>query len=126
MTAEGIFQFIAPITAGICLILALGWLWAPKLILNVFGIAYADSAIIVARRGAALFLGIGILFAMAWQSHDETLRRALCAGMAASCTLLAMLGLLERSRQAAGTGIWLAIIVEAVLAAVLVLVLRLH
>lgn len=126
MTAEGVFQVVAPITAGTCLILAMGWMWTPKLILNVFGIAYADSAIIVARRGAALFLGIGILFATAWQSHDETLRHALCAGMAVSCTLLAILGLLERSRRAAGTGIWLAIVVEAVLAAALVLVLRLN
>ncbi|WP_445147128.1 hypothetical protein [Dyella sp. Tek66A03] len=126
MTAEGIFQFVAPITAGICLILAMGWMWAPKLILNIFGIAYPDSAIIVARRGAALFLGIGATFAIAGKSHDETLRHALCAGMAVSCTLLAILGFLERSRRAAGAGIWLAIMVEAALATALVLVLCLN
>ena len=88
----------------------------PEFILWVWQIDSPEPALIVARRGAALFLGIGALLFLARNAETSPARRAIATGLAISCSTLAGLGIFEFATEHAGVGIWLAITVELALA----------
>ncbi len=89
----------------------------PQFILWVWQIDSPEPALIVARRGAALFLGIGALLFLARNAETSAARRAIATGLAISCSTLAALGIFEFATKHAGFGIWVAITVEIALAA---------
>ena len=74
-------------------------------------------ALLVARRGGALFLGLGVMLWLARDAQSSPAREAMAVGFAASCAVLAALGICEFAAGHAGVGIWLAIAVEVPLAA---------
>ena len=47
------FKILAVLSAGLCFVLASIWLFAPKILLTVWGVPYSESVGLVARRGAA-------------------------------------------------------------------------
>jgi len=56
------FRSLAILAALVCFLLALVWGLAPDLLLALWGVPYSYPAGLVSRRGAALFLGVGVMF----------------------------------------------------------------
>ena len=110
------FQYLATAAAIICFALAIVWLLAPQLLLSLWGVAYSHSVGLVSRRGAALFLGIGIMLFLARNAEPSPSRTALSAGFIVGCLALASLGVFELVKKRAGIGILSAVLVEVVLA----------
>jgi hypothetical protein len=111
------FRYLAIIASGICLALAVIWIFTPQFLLWIWHVDAAGSALLMARRGGALFLGIG---AMLWRARDvgnSPARDAMATGFSICCAALAVLGIYEFASRHAGLSIWLAIVVEAVLGA---------
>jgi hypothetical protein len=109
------FRNLAVITSGVCILLAAIWMAAPQLLLNMWQVDDAPPALLVARRGGALFLGLGLMLWLARNAEVSSARNAIAAGLSTSCATLAILGTLEFALGHAGAGIWLAIVVEAAL-----------
>ena len=110
------FEVLATIAATICFVLAVVWSLAPQRLLSLWGVAYSQPAGLVSRRGAALFLGIGVMFFLARSAELSVGRSALSAGFAVVCLALAALGVMELVRKRAGIGILSAVLVEVALA----------
>lgn len=111
------FRSLAILAATICFGLAAVWLLAPKLLLDIWEVEYSYSVGLVARRAAALFLGIGAMLVLARNSAPSQSRMALTAGFSIACLTLAALGIFELLSGHAGVGILSAVVVEVALAA---------
>lgn len=109
---QSTFRWVATAASAVSFTLAALWLISPSLILWMWGIATPDAALMVARRGAALFLGFGVIFALIRNHEMSPTRRAVTLGFALACATLAALGIWEISAGRAGAGLWLAIITE--------------
>ncbi|MFJ4131227.1 hypothetical protein [Pseudomonas cyclaminis] len=106
---------LATATALLCFALALIWGLRPELLLGMWGVASSDATGLVARRSAALFLAIGIMFYRARHAPPSDTRRAMTSGFAIGCLVLAVLGVCEWFSGNAGPGIFLAVATETVL-----------
>ena len=109
------FRTLATTTALLCFALALVWGLRPDLLLDMWGVNSSDATGLVARRSAALFLAIGIMFYRARHAPPSDTRRAMTSGFAIGCLVLAVLGLSEWFKGNAGPGIFLAVATETVL-----------
>ena len=109
------FRTLATATALLCFALALIWGLRPELLLGMWGVASSDATGLVARRSAALFLAIGIMFYRARHAPPSDTRRAITSGFAIGCLVLAVLGVCEWFSGNAGPGIFLAVATETVL-----------
>ena len=109
------FRTLATTTALLCFALALVWGLRPDLLLGMWGVNSSDATGLVARRSAALFLAIGIMFYRARHAPPSDTRRAMTSGFAIGCLVLAVLGLSEWFNGNAGPGIFLAVATETVL-----------
>jgi uncharacterized membrane protein len=96
------------ITAALCGVL----LFVPGLIYWLFGIEGGASADFIARRAAMMFAGLSVLALVTADTESEELRQAVSLSFAVMMSGLAILGLAELFRGAAGIGILLAVIVE--------------
>ena len=110
------FESLALSAAVICFALAFVWLLTPQLLLSLWNIGYSHQVGVVSRRGAALFLGIGVMFFLARHAEPSPSRAALSYGFSVGCLALASLGIFEMVKKRAGIGIISAILVEIVLA----------
>jgi hypothetical protein len=110
------FQTIATVAAIICLGLTIVWLIAPQRLLSIWGVTYSHPVGLVSRRGAALFLGIGVMFFLARNAEPSASRAALSAGFIVACLALASLGIVELATKRARIGILSAVLVELILA----------
>jgi Protein of unknown function (DUF2867) len=110
------FKTTALITSVICFCLAGVWAFGSAILLNLWGVDYAASAELVGRRGAALFLGVGVMLLLARDAEPSQARTSLTVGLTVACTTLALLGVLEFVLGNAGFGILSAVIVELVIA----------
>ena len=110
------FRAVALAASGICLALALFWLVFPQILLWIWQVDSPEPALLVARRGGALFLGVGAMLFLARDAESSSVRRAIATGLSISCATLAALGLYEFAAGHAGVGIFLAIVVELALA----------
>lgn len=107
------FRPLSLIAAGVCFALAFAWLFAPQFMLTLWGVdGYTEAAGLVARRGGALFLGIGVMFMMARRAPALPGSTVMSAGFAVACLSLAVLGLVEFAGGHAGVGILSAVAVE--------------
>lgn len=108
----------------LCLALSLVWMLSPDVLLRTWDVGYTESAGLVGRRSAALFLGVGfMMFNMrTWRASPQ--RTAMADGFALSCVTLAALGLFELWRGNAGMGIALAAVVELLAACALAFTVR--
>ncbi|MBD8194034.1 hypothetical protein IFR35_21490 [Pseudomonas fluorescens] len=109
------FRTLATATALLCFALALIWGLRPELLLGMWGVTSSDATGLVARRSAALFLAIGIMFYRARHAPPSDTRRAITSGFAIGCLVLAVLGVCEWFSGNAGPGIFLAVATETVL-----------
>ena len=112
------FRTLSIATAAICLALAAVWMFAPGLLLDVWGVLPGDNEAIglTGRRMAALFAGFGVMFYRARNAEPSIARAALSSGIVVACLALAALGLYELASGRAGVGILSAAAVEAALA----------
>lgn len=96
-----------------CLALAAVWLWAPQAMLALWAVDGDTAAAgLVGRRGGALFLGVGVMFALAQRTRPWSSAAVVTAGFGVACAALAVLGLWELGSGHAGRGILLAVAVE--------------
>jgi hypothetical protein len=118
------FRTIAILAAAICFVLAAVWLCAPGLLLALWDVQYTYPTGLIARRAAALFLGIGVMLFLARNAAPSVSRFALSQGLAVGCLALAVLGCMEFFTGHAGIGILSAVLVEVVLAGGLLVTVR--
>ena len=118
MTRGAIFPLhdIAKVVSGICVLLAVTWLLASQFILRLWEIGDPEPALVVARRGGALFLGLAAMLFLARDAENSPARRAISVGLCVACATLAALGLGEWGAGHAGIGIGPAIVAEILLA----------
>ena len=119
MPAALSFSLTARLGALISGLLFLAFVFLPVIPFTVFGLAMTMEGLLIARRMAALFLGIGLILYLGRDVEDSALRRAVCTGLSASMAALALLGLYDWLGGRAGPGIFIAVSVEALLAAAL-------
>ena len=109
------FHTLALLTALLCFALALTWGLRPDWLLWLWSVEYSSATGLVARRNAALFLALGIMFYRARHAPPSDTRRAITTGFITGCFVLAALGLSEWISGNAGPGILLAVATETVL-----------
>lgn len=110
------FHVLATVAAVICFALAAIWLLAPQVLFSILGLEYSQSAGLISRRSAALFVGIGIMLFLARNVVPSPARDALSIGFIVACLVLAGLGVFEFIKNRARIGILLAVAVEVMLA----------
>lgn len=106
------------LTALACGTLALMLAVFPSLVVWLFLLENAPMGSVLALRASVLFLGLGTI---AWFGRDEpdsALRRAVAIGFVVVWAGLALTGLYEFVRGAVGPGIWVAIVAEIALVAI--------
>ncbi|WP_369943461.1 hypothetical protein [Xanthomonas medicagonis] len=102
--------------------LACVWMFSPGAMLANWNIGASPSADLVARRGAALYAGMSVMFFMARGAAPSPARSALVAGIVTACSVLAVLGIVELASAHAGRGILVAVALEILLALAFVFV----
>jgi hypothetical protein len=118
------FRSLAILAAAVCFSLAGIWLLAPSLLLSLWDVQDSYPVELMARRGAALFLGIAVMFLSARNAEPSVGRLSLVRGLVVGCLMLACLGILELATGHAGVGILLAVAVELLIAGLFVAVTR--
>lgn len=118
------FRNLAILCALVCFALALAWTVAPSSLLATWGVEFSYPVGLVGRRGAALFVGIGVMFYSARNAGPSSARAALVMGFVVGCLVLAVLGVFEFATGHAGLGILSAVVVEIGLALALLYVER--
>lgn len=111
------FGLVSRVASAIFLVLAGTWLLAPHILLNLWQIENSDVAMLLAKRSAALFLGVGVTLWLSRNAPKSAVRDAIASGLSVTCAGLALLGYYEFASGHAGPGIWLAMAVEVPLAA---------
>lgn len=97
------------------ILLAIILMFAPAQMLTGWGVELTSSVGLLARRIAALYTGIAVMFFIARNAEHSTTRTALIYGVITSCLLLAALGAYEFSVGHASGGILPAVLIEVVL-----------
>lgn len=85
---------------------------APALILSNWGVELSSPVELLARRGAALYAGIGVMFFSARNVEPSQARSALVAGVVVTCLILAGLGIFELVAGHVSLGILAAVLIE--------------
>lgn len=111
------FRTLATLTTALCFVLALIWGLIPEFMLSIWGVAYDNTAGLMARRGAMLFVTLGVMFFMARHAPPSIARTAMSSGVVIGLFGLAVLGFSEWLNGRAGPGILLAVVVEITLGA---------
>lgn len=96
--------------------LASVYLVFPQLIFWLFGMPLQSGALVMARRGGALFLGIAVLLYRIRSTDDRSTRMEISTGLLTSCAALAVLGIVDLIAGQVKAGILIAVVVEAVCA----------
>lgn len=113
------FRAVAIGASILCFALAGVWLLAPSMLLSLWGVGYGDPVGLIARRTAALFLGVGVMFFLARNAKPSLPRTALSLGLSVACMAVAALGVFELALGRASEGILTAVVVELGLAGLL-------
>ncbi|MFJ2362413.1 hypothetical protein ACIPIN_01620 [Pseudomonas sp. NPDC087697] len=109
------FRTLSTFTAGLCFVLALIWGLMPEVMLAIWSVGYSEATGLVARRGAVLFVALGVMFYLARNTPPSATRSALSSGLMVGVFGLAALGVGEWLNGHAGPGILLAVAVEIAL-----------
>ncbi|MPQ71230.1 hypothetical protein GC387_32020 [Pseudomonas sp. MWU12-2323] len=110
------FHTVCTWVCALCLALALIWMWVPELLLQSWNVGYTEATGLVARRSAALFLGIALMLARLRSAPPSVARTAVADGFAVTGGVLAVLGVGELWAGHAGPGILSAVLVELITA----------
>lgn len=90
-------------------------MFAPVQMPASWGVELTDSAGLMARRIAALYTGIAVMFFFARNAEHSTTRTALIYGTATACMILTILGVYEFAAGHATSGILTAVFIEVAL-----------
>jgi hypothetical protein len=118
------FKLIAQLGALISALLFLTFAFLPVIPFTMLGVAMTPEGLLMARRMAALFLGIALILFLARGAGNSDLRRKVCAALSASMAALALFGLYDFVQGSVGYGIWIAVTVETFFAVTLALLAR--
>jgi hypothetical protein len=83
--------------------------------IHLWQINGSDSTLLMACRGAALFLGLAVMLWLVRNAESSPTRRAIAVGFSVSCAALAGLGISDFVAGHAGLGILAAVTVEIML-----------
>lgn len=110
------FYRLSVFSSILFVILAIILMFAPAQMLTSWGVELTDSVGLFARRIAALYTGIAVMYFLARNAEHSTTRSALIYGTTTACLLLAALGTYEFSVGNASVGILPAVGIEIALA----------
>jgi hypothetical protein len=110
------FKNLALVSGITCFALSITWLLAPNFLLGMWGVEYTYAVGLVSRRGASLFLSLGVIFLLARNAAPSPSRSALVVGFVVGCLSLAALGVYEFLSGHANISILFAVAVEIALA----------
>lgn len=109
------FYRLSVLTSILFILLATILMFAPDKMLVGWGVELTIASGLLARRIAALYTGLAVMFFMARNAEHSTTRTALIYGMITSCLILAFLGVYEFDTGHASSGILTAVIIEVAL-----------
>ncbi len=109
------FYRMSVFSAILFTLLACILMFAPVLMLSAWGVELTDSAGLMARRIAALYAGIAVMYFLARNAAHSTTRTALIVGTITACSILALLGIYEFAAGHASHGILGSVTIEAML-----------
>ena len=95
-------------------------LFAPQIIIWLFGVPQSETAELLARRAAMLFLGFAVISWSARNAPPSPLRSGISLGVVAAMVGLACTGIYEFSRDFASWSILLAVVGECAFALIFV------
>lgn len=90
-------------------------MFAPVMMLSAWGVELTDTVGLVARRIAALYAGIAVMYFFARNAAHSATRTALIVGTITACSILAILGVYEYVAGHASGGILISVLIEVVL-----------
>jgi hypothetical protein len=91
------------------------FMFAPVMMLSAWGVELTDTVGLVARRIAALYAGIAVMYFFARNAAHSATRTALIVGTITACSILAILGVYEYVAGHASGGILISVLIEVVL-----------
>ncbi len=109
------FYRLAVFSSILFVLLAIILMFAPDKMLAGWGVEITTSVGLMARRIAALYIGIAAMFFLVRNAEHSTTRTALIAGTITSCLILALLGVYEFDTGHASSGILTAVLIEVAL-----------
>lgn len=104
------------LTAGLTLILGIGWLFFPQTMLSWWSVQSDGVGLYMARRYGGLLFGYTTLLWLGRGSPPSPARTAILAGGAVVTSVMTLLSLLGVVTGVVGPGAWSAVAIEAVLA----------
>lgn len=109
------FYRLSVFSSILFVVLASILMFAPAQMLSGWGVELTTSVGLVARRIAALYTGLGVMFFMVRNAEHSPTRTALITGTITACILLAFLGVYEFATGHASRGILVSVLIEVVL-----------
>jgi len=109
------FHRLSVFSSILFVVLAIILMFAPAQMLTSWGVELTTSIGLVARRIAALYTGLAVMFFMVRNAEHSTTRTALITGTITACSILALLGVYEFATGHATSGILTAVFVEVAL-----------
>ncbi len=106
------FYRLSVFTSILLLLLASILMFAPAQMLTSWGIELTDALGVLARRIAAVYIGISVMLFFARNAEHSPARTAIIYGVRTTCLLLAALGAYEFSVGHVSSGILPAILIE--------------
>jgi len=99
------FHRLSVFSSILFVVLAIILMFAPAQMLTSWGVELTTSVGLVARRIAALYTGLAVMFFMVRNAEHSTTRTALITGTITACSILALLGVYEFATGHATSGI---------------------
>lgn len=109
------FYRVSVFTSILLLLLASVLMFAPGQMLTSWGIELTEALGMLARRIAAVYIGISVMLFFARNAEHSPARTAIIYGVRTACLLLAALGAYEFSVGHVSSGILPAVIIEIVI-----------
>ena len=109
------FYRLSVLTSILFILLATILMFAPDKMLAGWGVELTIASGLLARRIAALYTGLAVMFFMVRNAEHSTTRTALINGTITACLILALLGVYEFSVGHASSGILPAVFIEVAL-----------
>jgi hypothetical protein len=110
------FKTMAVITAIVGCLLGAAFLLIGKLMLLRWGIEATGDLLLLCRRIGILYLGISLMFFLARKAPLSVTRTAMSTGIAVALSLLALMGIYEFSAGHVKPGIFVSVLLEALIA----------
>ncbi len=106
------FYRVSVVTSILLLLLASVLMFAPAQMFTSWGIELTEALGVLARRIAAVYIGISVMLFFARNTEHSPARTAIIYGVRTTCLLLAALGAYEFSVGHVTSGILPAIVIE--------------